>query len=164
MKVHNPAKGKEPGTLPWLVVALLKQPIYMFGGACRAIKFNSLPLIKQCQRCWHLGYDIERCSQPKSFIACSICGSTHKVENHQFKCSGINKHTSLKCSCIHKCINCVREKPRQAVGHLVCDLSCPLRKKIHSIDSHSGDTTDEEARVGARAASPIDVDTPLPNA
>ena len=29
--------------------ALLKRPIYMFSGACRAIKFTSLPLIKQCQ-------------------------------------------------------------------------------------------------------------------
>ena len=42
--------------------ALLKRPIYMFGGACCAVKFNSLPLIKQCQQCWRLGHDTERCS------------------------------------------------------------------------------------------------------
>ena len=31
--------------------ALLKSPLYMFGGPVKAVRFNALPLIKQCQWC-----------------------------------------------------------------------------------------------------------------
>ena len=140
--------------------ALLKSPLYMFGGSVKAVRFNALPLIKQCQRCWKLGHDATRCSRPSSFLMCCICGGPHESDMHQFRCSGTRTHNSLKCNCVRKCINCTRAKPSQASGHLAIDHSCPLRKNFRTASARSGDTTDEEALVLDRMAE----DAPAPTA
>ena len=31
---------------------ILQTPVYMFGGRAQACKFNPLPLLQQCDRCW----------------------------------------------------------------------------------------------------------------
>ena len=142
--------------------ALLKSPLYMFGGSVKAIRFNALPLIKQCQRCWKLGHDATRCSHPSSFLMCCICGGPHKSDLHQFQCSGIRTHNSLKCNCVRKCINCTRAKPSQASGHLAIDHSCPLRKNFRSASARSSDTTDEEALALDRMAKDAPTPTTVP--
>jgi len=138
---------------------ILKAPIYMYGGACYARKFSSLPLLKQCERCWRLGHDVSRCNRPSSLLVCPICGGAHKMADHQFACSKVNKHTSLKCSCPRKCINCLRER-RPNDGHIATDHSCPLRKKFRSADTRTGDTTDEEGPALALMDAD-DTDLPL---
>jgi len=125
--------------------ALLKSLLYMFSGLVKAVHFNALPLIKQCQHCWKLGYDLAHCSRPASFIMCCICSSPHKSDIHQFQCGGTSKHNLLKCNCIQKCVNYTHVQPSQAVGHLAIDHSCPLCKNFRSATAHSGDTTDKEA-------------------
>ena len=134
---------------------MIRFPQYMFGGCVRAVKFNALPLLLQCDRCWRLGHASRRCPKPKTLVMCSICGGAHKASDHQFKCSGSLTHSSLKCNCIRKCLNCTREKPAFAEGHLATDTTCPLRAKFKTTDNRSGDTTDEDAR----AATPMEDDT-----
>ena len=125
---------------------MLRRPQYMFGGAIRVVKFNSLPLLLQCDRCWRLGHSSCRCPKPKALIMCSICGGAHKAADHQFKCPGIGSHTTLKCDCPRKCLNCKREKPAFSEGHLATDACCPLRAKFRTENDRTGDTTDEDAR------------------
>ena len=131
---------------------MLHYPHYMFGGSVRIVKFNALPLLLQCDRCWCLGHASRRCPKPKALVVCSICGSAHKAADHQFKCSGMNKHTSLKCGCPRKCLNCAREKPAFAEGHLATDFACPLRSKYRTANNRTGDSTDEDARVAVPMA------------
>ena len=51
--------------------------------------------------------------------------------------------TSLSCTCPSSCINC-KGKGLKAVGHIACDLSCPLHKNYHQMDSCTGDSSKEE--------------------
>ena len=126
---------------------MLRRPHYMFGGSVRIVKFNALPLLLQCDRCWRLGHSSRRCPKPKALIMCSICGGAHKAADHQFKCPGVGTHTTLKCDCARKCLNCKREKPAFAEGHLATDLCCPLRAKFRNENNRTGDTTDEDLRA-----------------
>ena len=147
---------------------ILQTPVYMFGGRARACKFNPLPLLQQCDRCWRLGHASKRCPKPKALTVCSICGAAHQAADHQFKCSGMNRHSSLKCGCPRKCINCARENTAEAAGHLATDHSCPLRKKFRTPFARTGDTTDEESRIPTpmiqdetSLAPPVDDDTTI---
>jgi len=142
-------------------VALLKSPLYMFGGSVKAICFNALPLIKQCQRCWKLGHDATHCSRLSTFLMCCICSGPHKSDMHQFQCSGIHTHNLLKCNCVRKCINCAHAKPSQVSGHLAIDHSCPLWKNFRSASARSGDTTDEEAPALDRMAKDVPAPTTI---
>ena len=43
---------------------ITKNPVFMFGAACEAKLFNSLPVICQCDRCHRLGHSTECCRLP----------------------------------------------------------------------------------------------------
>ena len=132
-------------------------PIFMFGGTARACKFNSLPLLYQCEWCWRLGHNAKRCPRPKTLLVCSICSGAHSAVDHQFKCKDVKKHSTLKCDCPCSCINCLRESPATAKGHLSTDHSCPLRAKYCAPLTCMGDSTDEEVH----ASIPMVVEDPL---
>jgi hypothetical protein len=134
----------------------------MFGGQVQAQRFHSLPLVQQCTRCWALGHMVQRCPRPKAVVVCSICGGAHPAKEHQFKCPRAMSHSTLKCDCPRKCLNCTREK-LPAQGHLSTDLSCPLRKKFRSPSRRTGVTTDEEGPMlhlmstGGNPSDPLDL-------
>jgi hypothetical protein len=65
-------------------------------------------------------------------------------------------HSSLKCGCPRKCLNCARTNPAFAEGHLSTDYSCPLRAKFRTENNRTGDTTNEETRT----AVPMEDDIP----
>ena len=136
---------------------IVRSPVYMFGGMARACKFNSLPLLLQCERCWRLGHATRRCPKPKTLLVCSICGGAHPTSEHQFKCKDVKKHSTLKCDCPRSCINCIRESPTTAKGHLSTDHTCPLRSKYRAPLTRTGDSTDEEVH----ASIPMVVEDPL---
>ena len=136
---------------------ITRSPVFMFGGSARAVKFNALPLLAQCDRCWRLGHVSRRCPKPKTLLVCSICGGAHKAADHQFKCKDVKKHSTLKCDCPCSCINCLRESPSTAKGHLSTDHSCPLRAKYRAPLTRTGDSTDEEVH----ASIPMVVEDPL---
>ena len=136
---------------------IVRSPVFMFGGTARACKFNSLPLLLQCERCWRLGHATRRCPRPKTLLVCSICGGAHPTSEHQFKCKDVKKHSTLKCDCPRSCINCMRESPGSAKGHLSTDHTCPLRAKYRAPLTRTGDSTDEEVH----ASIPMVVEDPL---
>ena len=136
---------------------ILRSPVFMFGGSARACKFNSLPLLLQCECCWRLGHATRRCPRPKTLIVCSICGGAHNAVDHQFKCKDVKKHPTLKCDCPRSCLNCQRESPTTAKGHMSTDHVCPLRAKYHAPLTRTGDSTDEEVH----ASIPMVVEDPL---
>jgi hypothetical protein len=144
---------------------ILQSPLFMFGGAVHSQRFQLLPLIQQCTRCWALGHPTLRCRHPKDAIICCICGKKHLSKEHQFLCSSSNKHDSLKCNCVCKCINCTCEK-LPATGHISTDHSCPLcacYRKVNGVERRTGITTDEETpalnlmAAGDASDDPIDV-------
>ena len=140
-----------------LTKTIIRSPVFMFGGSARACKFNSLPLLAQCERCWRLGHATRRCPKPKTLVVCSICGGAHKAADHQFKCRDVKKHSTLKCDCPRSCLNCKRESPTTADGHLSTDHTCPLRAKYRAPLTRTGDSTDEEVH----ASIPMLVEDPL---
>ena len=137
--------------------SILRSPIFMFGGSARACKFNSLPLLSQCECCWRLGHATRRCPKPKTLLVCSICGGAHLATDHQFKCRDVKKHSTLKCDCPRSCLNCKRESPTTADGHLSTDHTCPLHTKYRAPLTRTGDSTDEEVH----ASIPMLVEDPL---
>jgi len=123
---------------------LTARPIYLFGGPCVVKLFNSLPLIKQCNRCHSLGHDIQHCRRPKNAIICPLCGGHHLAKDHGFKCVNAKAHLhSLSCTCPPSCINC-RAKNLKSVGHVARDLSCPLRKLFRRMDNRTGNSSEED--------------------
>ena len=136
---------------------IIRSPAFMFGGAARVVKFNALPLLAQCERCWRLGHVACHCPKPKTLLVCSICGGAHKAVDHQFKCKDVKKHSTLKCDCPRSCINCLCESPTTANGQMSTDHSCPLRAKYHAPLTRTGDSTDEEIH----ASIPMAVEDPL---
>ena len=136
---------------------IVRSPVFMFGGSARAVKFNALPLLAQCERCWRLGHVSHRCPKPKTLLVCSICGGAHKAVDHQFKCKDVKKHSTLKCDCPRSCINCLRESPMTAKGHLLTDHLCPLCTKYRAPLTRTGDSTDEEIHTSI----PMVVEDPL---
>jgi hypothetical protein len=69
----------------------------------------------------------------------------------------VKKHSTLKCDCPRSCLNCLRESPTTAQGHLSTDHSCPLRAKYRAPLTRTGDSTDEEVH----ASIPMMVEDPL---
>jgi len=123
---------------------LLTRPLFLFGGPCVVKLFNSLPLIKQCDRCHALGHDVQRCRRPKNSIICPLCGGHHLAKDHGFKCANTNTHrTSLSCTCPPTCINC-KAKGLKSVGHIARDFSCPLRKQFRRMDNRTGNSSEED--------------------
>ena len=123
---------------------LLARPLFLFGGPCVVKLFNSLPLIKQCDRCHALGHDVQRCRRPKNSIICPLCGGHHLAKDHGFKCANTNTHrTSLSCTCPPMCINC-KAKGLKSVGHIARDFSCPLRKQFRRMDNRTGNSSEED--------------------
>ena len=134
---------------------IIRYPQYMFGGCVRIAKFNALPLLLQCNCCWRLGHESRHCPKAKALVICSICGGAHKAADHQFRCSGMSTHTSLKCGCPRKCLNCTRENPAFTEGHLATDFACPLQARYRTANNRSGDSTNEDTW----AAIPMEDDT-----
>lgn len=65
---------------------ITKNPVFMFGAACEAKLFNSLPVIHQCDRCHRLGHSTEQCCLPPTVTVCALCSSCHATHNHAAFC------------------------------------------------------------------------------
>jgi len=133
-----------------------KNPIFMFGAPCEAKLFNSLPLIRQCDRCHRLGHSTGYCRMSPNVIICSICGGRHASRDHAGYCKGRATHSTLECNCPPTCINCVAAK-LPGKGHLARAVSCPLRKKFRRETNRTGASSEEELD------RPMVVDPPLPH-
>jgi len=120
-----------------------KNPIFMFGAPCEAKLFNSLPLIRQCDRCHRLGHSISHCHLSPNVIICSICGGRHASRDHAGFCKGRATHSTLDCNCPPTCINCVAAK-LPGKGHLARAVSCPLRKKFRRDTNRTGNSSEED--------------------
>ena len=120
-----------------------KNPVFMFGAACEAKLFNSLPIIRQCDRCHRLGHSTERCRLPPTVTICALCGGRHAARNHPAFCKTRSNHNSLDCNCPVLCINCIRAK-LPGKGHMSQDVTCPLRKKYRRDTNQTGASSEEE--------------------
>lgn len=113
----------------WLK-AILQNPPSLFGEIVRPVKFNSLPAIRQCTRCWRLGHLVGMCPQKKDTLVCRFCAGAHTIADHGLKCPGKSSHKRAgQCDCPLSCFNC-KAAHLPHTGHLVTDLACPLRKKF----------------------------------
>jgi hypothetical protein len=148
---------------------VLKPMPYMFGVRCRAARFDSRPMLRQCNRCHRLGHSTERCPRPASFIRCRLCGSNHKSTDHDEQCRTKASHRARsRCDCPPKCYNC-KDAGKPETGHRAYDHACPLRAMYrlpftHDEEPETGLTADESGADGSdhRMFSP-DV-TPAPAA
>jgi len=123
---------------------LTSRPVFLYGAPCIVKLFNSLPLIRQCDRCHALGHDVKNCRRPKNSIICPLCAGHHLAKDHGFKCVNAKAHhTSLSCTCPPTCINC-KAKGLKSVGHVTRDLSCPLRKLFRCMDNRMGNLSEED--------------------
>jgi len=122
---------------------LIQSPIFLFSSPCTAKLFNSLPLVRQCDRCHKLGHSTERCHAPKNVVICPVCGGKHAARDHTNKCPTGNKHTDLYCRCPQSCFNCVAAR-LPGKGHISWDLMCPLRKRFRHKTNRTGDATNED--------------------
>jgi len=122
---------------------VMKNPIFMFGALCEAKLFNSLPLIRQCDRCHHLGHSTGHCRMSPNIIICSICGGHHASHDHAGFCKGRATHSTLDCNCPPVCINCVAAK-LPGKGHLARAVSCPLCKKYRRETNRTGASSEDD--------------------
>ena len=110
--------------------AILQNPPSLFGEIVRPKKFNSLPVIRQCTRCWRLGHLVGMCPRRKDTIVCRLCAGAHLNADHGLKCPNKSSHRRAGlCDCPVSCFNCKAARLPH-VGHSVTDLACPLRKKF----------------------------------
>jgi len=123
-------------------------------------KYESRPLISQCDHCWQLGHLSTRCLCPKDMLICPLCVGQHAKDEHHKKCQAVSKHTEVYCTCPHVCINCRRAR-KPAQGHTALSLSCPLQAKFRSPIVRTGDLSDEE-KVGIEAQSRRAPSSPSP--
>ena len=123
---------------------ILRNPPFLFGNrTSRPRKYESRPLILQCECCWMLGHESSHCPRPKDTVVCPICAGTHTKDKHHKKCQAVSKHTKVYCTCPVICINCRRAR-KPAKGHSALSLSCPLCSKFRSPLARTGDSSDEE--------------------
>ena len=109
---------------------IMCNPLFLFGNCTsQPCKYESRPLISQCDCCWMLGHESSRCSCPKDTIVCLICVGAHAKDEHHKKCQAVSKHTEVYCTCLIICINCRRAK-RHAAGHSALSLVCFARNSI----------------------------------
>ena len=110
--------------------AILQNPPSLFGEIVRPKKFNSLPAIRQCTRCWRLGHMVGMCPRRKETLVCRLCAGAHDIADHGLKCPNKSSHKRAGlCNCPVSCFNCKAARLPHA-GHSVTDLACPLRKKF----------------------------------
>ena len=122
---------------------ITKNPVFMFGAACEAKLFNSLPVIRQCDRCHRLGHSTERCRLPPTVTVCALCGGRHAARNHPAFCKTRSSHTNLDCNCPVTCTNCIAAR-LPGKGHMSRDITCPLRKKYRRDTNQTGASSEEE--------------------
>ena len=122
---------------------ITKNPVFMFGAACEAKLFNSLPIIRQCDRCHRLGHSTERCRLPPTVTICALCGGRHAARNHPAFCKTRSNHTNLDCNCPVTCTNCIGAR-LPGKGHMSRDTTCPLRKKYRRDTNQTGASSEEE--------------------
>ncbi|KAI0285199.1 hypothetical protein BC826DRAFT_1109376 [Russula brevipes] len=85
---------------------LARRPIWMFGSQCKARRFDSRPVLRQCVRCHKLGHSEDRCTRrDPRFLRCRKCSGGHPTADHELRCPTRALHKSS-----------------------VCDVHCPLRK------------------------------------
>jgi len=140
---------------------IMRNPLFMFGNhTTRPHKYESCPLISQCNRCWQLGHLSSHCLHPKDTLICPLCAGQHTKDEHHKKCQAVSKHMEVYYTCPHVCINCRRAcKPAQ--GHTALSLLCPLWAKFRSPIICTGDLSDEE-KVGVEAQSQQAPSSPSP--
>jgi hypothetical protein len=106
---------------------IVKRAPYMFGVRCRGARFDSRPMLRQCDRCHRLGHSVERCPRPSSLIKCRHCGGGHLTEDHVDRCRTKASHKARGgCDCPRFCINC-KDAGKPEKGHRANDDKCPLR-------------------------------------
>jgi hypothetical protein len=148
---------------------VLRASPFMFGSQCRAARFDSRPMLRQCGRCHKLGHLTERCPRPKSFVRCRLCGGGHQTDDHDDRCRTKSSHTARgSCSCPPWCYNC-KDAGKPEKGHRVYDLACPLRaayRTTFALDTEPkmGTFGGESSSDDARMASPALVRHSLPPA
>ena len=137
-------------------------PFFFGNRTTKPCKYESRPLISQCDRCWMLGHKSQHCPRPKDTVICPLCASQHAKSEHHKKCQAVSKHTEVFCTCPVTCINCCHTR-KLAQGHLALSASCPLRAKFCSPLVRTGDSSDEEkkgvdiATTKAPASPPPDI-------
>ena len=141
---------------------IMRSPPFLFGNrTTKPRKYKSRPLISQCDRCWMLGHESQRCPRPKDAVICPICAGQHTKSEHHKKCQVVSKHTEVFCTCPVTCINCrCTRKPAQ--GHSALSASCPLRAKFRSPLVRTGDSSDEEKK-GVNIAATAAPSSPSPD-
>ena len=141
---------------------IMRNPPFLFGNwSTKPHKYESHPLISQCDRCWMLGHESQRCPHPKDMVICPICAGQHAKSEHHKKCQVVSKHMEVFCTCPVTCINCCcARKPAQ--GHSALSASCPLRAKFRSPMVRTGDSSDEEKK-GVDVAAAMAPSSPSPN-
>ena len=116
-----------------------KQPIFMFGGKVKVVKYVTKALLCQCQRCWRLNHSESSCSHPPSTVICPICGGRHTEDAHGANCPNCSSHSHAgQCDCTPMCFLCHTAK-LPGKNHSARDSSCPLRKRFKPSPSTSDD-------------------------
>jgi len=124
----------------------MRNPPLLFGNCTTCPrKYESCPLISQCDCCWQLGHVSSCCLCPKDMLICLLCAGQHAKDEHHKKCQAVSKHTEVYCTCPLVCINC-RWAHKLAQGHTALSLFCPLWEKFHSPIIHSSDSSDKEKK------------------
>ena len=142
-----------------ILCRITKSPVFMFGAPCEAKLFNSLPVIRQCDRCHRLGHSTKRCRLPPTITICTLCGGRHTARNHPAFCKTRSNHSNLDCSCPVTCINCIAAK-LPGKNHMSRDTTCPLRKKYRRDTNQTGTSSEEELDRNMVIDNPV----PLTNA
>ena len=141
---------------------IMRNPPCLFGNqTTKPCKYESHPLITQCDQCWMLSHELQCCLHPKDTVVCPLCTGQHPKNEHHKKCQAVSKHTEVYCTCPITCINCHRTR-KPAQGHSALLASCPLRTKFCSPLVRTGDSSDEE-RKGVNIAATRAPASPSPD-
>jgi hypothetical protein len=107
---------------------IIRMAPYLFRVRCRARRFDSRPILHQCDRCHKLGHSTARCTRPASFVRCRHCGLGHPTDEHPNRCPSRATHKTLRaCDCPTQCFNC-KDARKPFKGHHAYHAECPLRK------------------------------------
>jgi hypothetical protein len=138
LTIYDPANKFTP--------PLIRRPLWLFGMQCRARRFDSRPVLRQCEKCHKLGHSLERCTRRDPlFVRCTQCGGGHAAENHEVRCPNRAIHkTTGACDCPPICGNCKDAKKQPFKGHTSFDPSCPLRKLYRDPDFRSEYPQDQD--------------------
>lgn len=107
---------------------LTRRPLWMFGAQCKARRFDSRPVLRQCDGCYRLSHAMDRCPpHDPNFVHCRHCGGGHSSDQHEVKCPTWSLHKDGVCACGKTCVNC-KDARKPAKTHDSFHPSCPLRK------------------------------------